>query len=183
MTDNITSIQLQNNDNNKEIAVQDQNQTSTPQIISSAAVQKALELANTSKSNGAANYEWQTKRSRRTRDNSIIPKTKTLGTSHASNVFIGVEKRVWIYLYRVQRGVMPVQIQEFIKKKPGFETLDVHVSELPTEETKNKCFLVTAPFSQKDEMYKPNFWPKDVGIKRYDFRLQSKYNAQKKQHF
>lgn len=176
---NITSTRGKQNEQTRDASKLSQQHQITP-----AAVQRALELAHSNASTTNAETEWKTQGRRRSRNqNDVSKRKKTLGTSEGSNGFIGVEKKVWIYLYRVQRTVSPILVQDFIKKKPGFSEMDIQVSELPTDENKNKCFLVTAPFSLKDDMYKPSFWPKDVGIKRYDFRLQSKYTSQKPQFF
>jgi len=181
--DNITTHSL---DLNKQhLLKNEQVHNKKTQIISPAAVQQAVEYATTANQNNTdgKNGEWQSQHRRRYRNQNSTPKQKTLGTSEASNNFMGVQKKVWIYLYRVQRSVSSAQVQEFVTKKPGYESLSIQVTELPTDETKNKCFLVTAPFSQKEDMYSPTFWPRDVGIKRYDFRIQANYKNQKTPHF
>ena len=124
------------------------------------------------------NEEWQIQQTRKLKKQNKPEKiSKTLGTSNeTSNGFRGVEKRLWIYIYRVRRDVETQIINDYIKKKQGYETANIQVKELPTEPTKNKCFLVVAPFEKKDELYSPSFWPKDVGIKRYDFKKQMNYN-------
>ena len=43
------------------------------------------------------------------------------------------------------------------------------VRELPTQESQNKVFMVSAPTDAKNEVYSPSFWPKGVGYRRFDF--------------
>lgn len=83
--------------------------------------------------------------------------------------FEGEERKVWLYVHRVKRSVTAEIIEQYIKKKDTFENERIIVKELPTEERQKKCFVVTAPMARKDEMYDPNFWPANVGIKRFDF--------------
>lgn len=84
--------------------------------------------------------------------------------------FAGGDRKVWLYLHRVKRTATEKIITDFIKNKPGFEQEKVTVRELPTDEDKLKCFVVTAPLERKDDMYDRSFWPNHVGIKRFDFK-------------
>lgn len=63
-----------------------------------------------------------------------------------------------------------------IKMKPTFDLLEVSVRELPTTQDQNKCFVVSAPFHKKDVMYRPDFWPRGVGVKRFDFKRHADYD-------
>lgn len=106
---------------------------------------------------------------------------KILGTNEAQGEdegFSGVEKKLWLYLYRCKRHVTPEKIRAYINNKQHFENVEITIHELPTNAEKNKCFRVVAPFSKKEDMYNPNFWPRGVGVKRYDFRKQQSYNGE-----
>lgn len=83
--------------------------------------------------------------------------------------FLGVEKKAWLYINRVQRHVTEDIILAYIKNSPSFQNTTVGVRELPTVAHQNKCFAVCAPFHKKDELYDVNFWPRGVGVKRLDF--------------
>ena len=95
---------------------------------------------------------------------------KTLGTANVTNNdFSGAEKKVWLYLYRIKNNATAQKITDYILKQESFKNEKVMVKEIPGESTKLKRFVVTAPFSKKDELYDPGFWPSGVGIKRFDF--------------
>lgn len=147
-----------------------------PKKITSSQVKTAIENAQRNVEEQETADIWETQRNSRRRQQQ---KTKQLGTSEeSSNGFLGVEKRLWIYLYRIQRSVNENKIMQFIKQKQGFENLEIQVQELPTDQTQNKCFLVTAPFDKKEELYNVNFWPRNVGVKRYNFNIQKNYKKQ-----
>lgn len=104
---------------------------------------------------------------------------KRLGTDEQScdgeEGFTGGDRKVWLYIYRVKRHVMPQMIVDYIMKKPGFESVLVDARELPSDPSKLKCFVVTAPLKFKDEMYQSSFWPQNVGIKRFKFELHREF--------
>lgn len=83
--------------------------------------------------------------------------------------FSGGERRVWLYIYRVNRQTTSEMIENYIRSKPDFGDVPVKARELPTDEGRLKCFVVVAPLTYKDTMYKSNFWPVNVGIRRFDF--------------
>lgn len=86
------------------------------------------------------------------------------------NPFKGVEKRVWLSISRVRRDVTVEDISSFLHKKPGCENTDFIIREISTDATQNKCFMFGAPFEMKDDVYGSKFWPKGVGIERFDFK-------------
>lgn len=99
---------------------------------------------------------------------------KRLGTHQQSpeedsTGFSGGDRRVWLYIYRVKRHVTPKMITDYIKNKPDFASVNVEARELPSDPNRLKCFVVTAPLSFKDRMYDGEFWPQNVGVKRFDF--------------
>ena len=118
--------------------------------------------------------DFQVPRSRGTWRN-----TKKLGTSDASvNGFEGGDRRAWLHIYRVKRTADEKIIADYIKRKPGFENEIVTVKELPTENNRLKSFVVIAPLNKKEELYETAFWPKMVGIQRFDFRRHREFLSQ-----
>ena len=77
---------------------------------------------------------------------------------------------MWLYIHRVKRTASAEVIKNYLVRTPGFENERINVRELPTKEHQLKAFMVTAPLSRKDELYNPDIWPQNVGIKRFDFR-------------
>lgn len=112
------------------------------------------------------------------RTNNNKRKTMRLGTAiinndDPDNAFTGVEKKIWLYIYRVQKHVTSTIIHDFISKKPEFANSNIDVKEIPGNPDGLKRFMVSAPFKFKDTMYKNDFWPNGVGIKRYNFNRQN----------
>lgn len=104
-------------------------------------------------------------------------KTKTLGSGEhvADTKFEGKKPKVWMYIYRVQQSATEEAIVEYLKRKTGKESGEFIVKDLEVKDTQHKCFMVAADFSFKELFYKAEFWPKGVGFKRFDFKLQQKY--------
>ncbi|KAJ8932889.1 hypothetical protein NQ314_014370 [Rhamnusium bicolor] len=96
--------------------------------------------------------------------------------------FSNVKKKVWVYVYRCKRVCEASDVKEFILQKPSFNDLQINVHELTTDDKNNKCFVVSAPYHMKDEMYKPEFWPKSVGFKRFDL-FDGKYKQYNQGNF
>lgn len=92
--------------------------------------------------------------------------------------FAGEDRRAWIYLYRVKRGATEDVIREYIRSKPGFEKDMVSVREIPTTEAQLKCFVAIVPLDKRKEVYDPAFWPRNVGVKRFDFNRHRDFLAQ-----
>lgn len=103
-------------------------------------------------------------------------RNRKLGTNETSSGFIGVEKRVWIYLHRIQRTVTKANIESYIKNQPDLTNADINIRELPTSDLQNKCFVLDAPFDLKNKLYDQTLWPKGVGIKRYSFQKHRENN-------
>lgn len=113
---------------------------------------------------------------------------KNLGTAEISedetkNGFSGGERKVWLYIYRVNRVTTEKEIIEYITNKPGFDKYTTNVEEIPSGEDQLKRFLVTAPLIKKDIMYQPEFWPKNVGVKRFDFEKNKKFLSERSGNF
>lgn len=83
--------------------------------------------------------------------------------------FTGGERRVWISLYRVLKTATSEIVHNYIKSKEGFQDVRVIVKEITVPEDQLKSFVVVAPLSKKDDLYNTEFWPKNVGIRRFDF--------------
>lgn len=99
---------------------------------------------------------------------------KRLGTGEnfegAGGSFGGEERKAWLYLYRVKKTATAEIIRSYIQGKAGFQNINICVRELPGSEGQLKSFVVVVPIEKKDEMYELSFWPKYVGIKRFDFQ-------------
>lgn len=182
-----TELQTANQEENGDVDVNitknpnvnDSKQISTQDVKKAIANVKMDNIVNLANEDHDGKWEMQHKRKNRKIQprNNTRSITKQLGTNEDdSNGFDGVGRKVWLYLYRIQTAVTIEKIYNYIRAKPGFNELNVDVKELPTTETQNKCFVVTAPYEKKTLMYDPSFWPKNVGIKRYDFRRQKNYN-------
>lgn len=87
-----------------------------------------------------------------------------------SGSFAGEDKKAWLYLYRVKRSATAEIISEYIKRKEGFQSVGICVKELPGGENQLKSFVVVVPFDKKEDLYNVAFWPRYVGIKRFDFQ-------------
>lgn len=97
---------------------------------------------------------------------------KYLGTAEVNeenktNGFTGEEKKIWLYIYRVKRTTEEQHIFNYITDKEVFQKNSITVKELPSEESQLTRFVVTAPFDKIYEMYDTNFWPGNVGVKRF----------------
>lgn len=104
---------------------------------------------------------------------------KRIGTGNVTQEenqvgFSGADRKVWLNIYRVKKHVTENMIVEYIKKQAGFEGENVEVKELLTASKATKSFLVTASFKKKDKMYDPDFWPENVGIRRFKPELHRK---------
>lgn len=101
---------------------------------------------------------------------------KTLGQNEEEDVeFEGIKPRVWMYIYRVQNNVTEKAIENYLNRKLKTKSNEkLIVKDLQTKGN-NKCFMVAADIKYKDEFYSPDFWPKGVGYKRFDFKLHNKY--------
>lgn len=105
-------------------------------------------------------------------------KTKRLGTGNSEGMeeFKGPEKKAWFFINRVNPKVSEKTVENYIRKKEGFENQEVEVKELQFKIKKGdlKSFMVKVPFERKDQLYNTDFWPKNVGIKRFNFSIFNK---------
>lgn len=99
---------------------------------------------------------------------------KIYGENETDDDF-GVQRKVWLYLYRVKRQVTPEIIKNYVKNQIKFQTAEIEIKELPTQEHQNKCFMFGIDFKFKEEIYNPSTWPKSVAYKRFDFRIFNQY--------
>lgn len=126
-------------------------------------------------------FHYQGRRNKLRENNADKKPKKNLGTGESleegdPSGFSGIDKKVWIYVYRCKRVCKAEDIKQYIHKKPGFDEVQVDVQELSTNDKQNKCFVVSAPFDKKDIMYKPDFWPRNVGFKRFHFKKFKDYS-------
>ncbi|XP_045468063.1 uncharacterized protein LOC123676292 isoform X3 [Harmonia axyridis] len=103
---------------------------------------------------------------------------KNIGTGQQNKGISGQERKVWLYIYRVNRNTTTNMIEDYILTKEGFDKQTIMVKEIPSEENSLKRFVLTAPIAKKDEMYKPEFWPSGVGIKRFSFSKHKEFTQQ-----
>ena len=89
---------------------------------------------------------------------------------------MGVKKKVWLYIYRVQQHVTDKMLLNYLNNKNVAKNPDFEVKELPAGRNKNKCFCVGASFDLKAELYNSSFWPAGIGFKRFDFQRYNSYN-------
>lgn len=100
-------------------------------------------------------------------------------TSAEETKFKGIEKRVWLLISRVKRDVNETDIKQFLNSKPGYDKTDFVIKEIDSD-IPQKNFMFGAPFDMKNEVYSKTFWPKGVGIERFNFRkhFENKQNKQ-----
>ncbi|XP_045474003.1 uncharacterized protein LOC123680252 [Harmonia axyridis] len=89
---------------------------------------------------------------------------------------VGQEKKAWFFINRVKSHVTEEQVKNYIKSKNNFKDTTVEVKELSLAGKHGdlKSFLVKVPFKHKDELYDTEFWPENVGIRRFNFRAYEK---------
>lgn len=130
---------------------------------------------------GEDDGQWKTAGNRRGKI-----RHKRIGTAEVSEKdktqgFVGSERKVWLYINRVMNHVKPENIRDFIVKKQGFERVNIGIKELqnnsPSGHTSSlKSFVVTAPLEKKQEMYREDFWPIGVGVRRFSFKTYHSQN-------
>lgn len=135
-------------------------------------------------------YEWKevTRKPRSSKLNeNAIPKTQAninirrvmvlctgkISEEQKESGFSGMERKVWLNIYRVNSHVTSDMIAHYIKDKDGFLEEKVTVGEIPTK-TPLKQFVVMAPLKRKDELYETSFWPPGVGIRRFMIHVYKK---------
>ena len=98
-------------------------------------------------------------------------------TTENESAFAGEERRLWLYINRVKRSAEADTIFNFIKKKVGFENDDILVKEIPSNPEYLKRFVVIGPLGKRNQLYDPTFWPKNIGIKRFNFERHKNFLA------
>ncbi|KAL3277879.1 hypothetical protein HHI36_013220 [Cryptolaemus montrouzieri] len=85
--------------------------------------------------------------------------------------FVGLEKKAWFFIGRVQNHVSEEKTIEYLAE-PGYENEAVDVNELAfkTELDDFKSISVKVSFSKKDELYNAQF----LSVKRFNFQLYEK---------
>lgn len=125
--------------------------------------------------------QWRNARGRRGK-----ARHKRIGTAEVSEKdktqgFVGSERKVWLYINRVMNHVKPENIRDYICKKKGFDNVNIGIRELQGNSTSDnanslKSFVVTAPLEKKEEMYREDFWPVGVGVRRFSFKTYHSRN-------
>lgn len=118
--------------------------------------------------------EWKTVGKRRKKN--IKTRYGTGKTDNNQNGFTGQEKKAWFFINRVKSHVTEEQVKNYIKSKNNFKDTTVEVKELSLAGKLGdlKSFLIKVPFKHKDELYDTEFWPENVGIRRFNFRAYEK---------
>lgn len=106
----------------------------------------------------------------------ITKPTKNIGQAKDSEEdnSIGIQRKAWMYINRVNQHVTEDVILAYLNKKnladPQYE-----VEELKSNNNKvSKSFRVGARIELLNELYKPTFWPQGVGFRRYNFQRKPK---------
>lgn len=89
-------------------------------------------------------------------------------------------KKIWLFVTRVPDDVEAEDIKNYIKNHTKADNSiehthierDVEVNILKTTNTRpnNRSFMVGVKPEYQDVIYKPSFWPRNIGFERFDFR-------------
>ena len=114
-------------------------------------------------------------------------KTKTsykrLGTGKPQDdTFTGANRMVWLYLYRI-KSASEERIRQFISNKEGFKNVTIQIKEIPGDPNRLKRFMLGAPIEKKDDLYNTEFWPANVGIKRFNFHRHQEFLSRDEHNF
>lgn len=104
--------------------------------------------------------------------------TATITDEQRKNGFAGIQRKVWLHIYRVTRTTTTQMIVDYVKKSDEFKEVEIMVKEIPTKEDRYKNFLLTAPLNKKDILYDLSFWPDGIGIKRFNFHRNKDFLSQ-----
>lgn len=101
----------------------------------------------------------------------------TIGTGSDTNNqdFGGVQKKLWIYIYRVNKTCTEDKVHTYIKQKTGLTDKEIWTKEIPVKGNGLSRFVVTAPLDKKELLYSSEFWPAGVGIKRFNFEKHREF--------
>ena len=88
--------------------------------------------------------------------------------SGSVNSFSAAAKRAWIYVGRTRADTTPQQVNNYLTNKyDGYEFI---VEALPKrEDASSISFKVGPDITLLNDLYKPENWPKDVLIKKFEF--------------
>uniref|UniRef100_A0A6P7HEC8 Uncharacterized protein LOC114347637 n=1 Tax=Diabrotica virgifera virgifera TaxID=50390 RepID=A0A6P7HEC8_DIAVI len=104
---------------------------------------------------------------------------KIMGTGIGDKDFHGKsekpDKKLWLFISKVPDSVNADHIKSFIITKTNCE--DIQVKLLPTDQKRrdNQCFMIGVLPDLREEIYNPAFWPKKIGIERFNFRLGRRF--------
>lgn len=81
------------------------------------------------------------------------------------------EKKLWIFLKKVNDSVTESTIKNYVKHKTNGNENEVTVQSVKNKtKFKKNCFLVGIKTEFKDLIYKNAFWPEGIEFSRFDFR-------------
>ncbi|XP_045463871.1 uncharacterized protein LOC123673435 [Harmonia axyridis] len=85
----------------------------------------------------------------------------TIGTGRetGNKDFGGVQKKLWIYIYRVNKTYTEDKVHTYIKQKTGLADNKIWTKEIPVKGNGLNRFVVTAPLDKKELLYSSDFWP------------------------
>lgn len=84
--------------------------------------------------------------------------------------FTGKDKKVWLFISRVEPHVTATLIDAYLKKQDALANRDFLIEEITLQRTDTKCFRIGADFDLKDALYNEELWPKGVRFTRYHFK-------------
>lgn len=156
------------------------NVNKTPTISKNLAINKVQNPINTNNEDSDGFQEVKHKKKRHIN----TAHKKQIGTGkQEDNFFSGPRKKVWMYIYRVNRTATEEKIKQYIQNMPNFENENVTVKEIPTTENRPRRFVVTAPWEKKEDLYKSEHWPTGVGIARFNFSRHREFLNQEGGNF
>lgn len=101
-------------------------------------------------------------------------RTETIGTGAGDTKFIGIAKKAWLYIGRVNKTTKKEDVMEYLNKK--FPTTTFEIEDLNSKGM-FASFKIGFDFNCLDEVNKPESWPKEVCIRRFEFFRRSNARA------
>lgn len=102
---------------------------------------------------------------RKRKNRSDVIGSKKLDNSEGS--LIGADRRMWLYVGRTSAQTNEQVVLDYLSLNTGIK--DFEVTKLPSRGI-YPSFKVSAPFSVKEKLQDPDFWPSGVLTRRFNFR-------------
>ncbi|CAH0564878.1 unnamed protein product [Brassicogethes aeneus] len=135
--------------------------TQAPQATTKEEEEEEQEAVKTKDQNNE--YDW-TKVNRK-------PKRKIMrGTATTNHEFAAADRKAWLYIGGCKKGTESKQIIKYLEEK--HQETSFIVEEIPKRsenKSQNMSFKVGFPLSLLEELNKPEFWPRDIIIRRFKF--------------